>query len=159
MGARLAREVTAGQLFVAADRVPFVGPGLPPLVLRGFTCQCRWHVKARGRLNKRTLAGRVRALSGPAGAGTKQDFICLPPGASASIGTGSSGRLRGQLRRSSSQSGLYPGARCRIAASSLAYSPHGVRIRYHRAMTSESVIHSDPEILGGTPVFVGTRVP
>jgi len=23
----------------------------------------------------------------------------------------------------------------------------------------ESVIHSDPEILGGTPVFVGTRVP
>lgn len=27
-------------------------------------------------------------------------------------------------------------------------------------MTSETpVIHSDPEILGGTPVFVGTRVP
>lgn len=27
-------------------------------------------------------------------------------------------------------------------------------------MTSKaSVIHSDPEILGGTPVFVGTRVP
>jgi uncharacterized protein (DUF433 family) len=25
--------------------------------------------------------------------------------------------------------------------------------------TSDSVIHSDPEILGGTPVFVGTRVP
>ncbi len=25
--------------------------------------------------------------------------------------------------------------------------------------TSEPVIHSDPEILGGTPVFVGTRVP
>ena len=24
---------------------------------------------------------------------------------------------------------------------------------------SEPVIHSDPEILGGTPVFVGTRVP
>lgn len=24
---------------------------------------------------------------------------------------------------------------------------------------SHSVIHSDPEILGGTPVFVGTRVP
>lgn len=23
----------------------------------------------------------------------------------------------------------------------------------------KSVIHSDPEILGGTPVFVGTRVP
>ena len=25
--------------------------------------------------------------------------------------------------------------------------------------TSEPVVHSDPEILGGTPVFVGTRVP
>ena len=24
---------------------------------------------------------------------------------------------------------------------------------------TERVIHSDPEILGGTPVFVGTRVP
>lgn len=24
---------------------------------------------------------------------------------------------------------------------------------------SSSVIHSDPDILGGTPVFVGTRVP
>jgi uncharacterized protein (DUF433 family) len=24
---------------------------------------------------------------------------------------------------------------------------------------SEPLIHSDPEILGGTPVFVGTRVP
>ncbi len=24
---------------------------------------------------------------------------------------------------------------------------------------SERVIHSDPEIMGGTPVFVGTRVP
>ena len=23
----------------------------------------------------------------------------------------------------------------------------------------ESVVHSDPEILGGTPVFAGTRVP
>ena len=28
------------------------------------------------------------------------------------------------------------------------------------SMTNQtSVIHSDPEILGGTPVFVGTRVP
>lgn len=26
-------------------------------------------------------------------------------------------------------------------------------------MKLESVIHSDPEILSGTPVFVGTRVP
>jgi len=25
--------------------------------------------------------------------------------------------------------------------------------------TKSAVIHSDPEILGGTPVFVGTRVP
>lgn len=25
--------------------------------------------------------------------------------------------------------------------------------------TIDSVVHSDPEILGGTPVFVGTRVP
>jgi uncharacterized protein (DUF433 family) len=25
--------------------------------------------------------------------------------------------------------------------------------------TIESVVHSDPEVLGGTPVFVGTRVP
>ena len=23
----------------------------------------------------------------------------------------------------------------------------------------ESIVHSDPEIMGGTPVFVGTRVP
>lgn len=27
------------------------------------------------------------------------------------------------------------------------------------AQRAGSVIHSDPEILGGTPVFVGTRVP
>jgi uncharacterized protein (DUF433 family) len=26
-------------------------------------------------------------------------------------------------------------------------------------MTAARVIHSDPDILGGTPVFVGTRVP
>lgn len=26
-------------------------------------------------------------------------------------------------------------------------------------MTVDQVIHKDPEILGGTPVFVGTRVP
>ena len=26
-------------------------------------------------------------------------------------------------------------------------------------MKHSSVVHSDPEILGGTPVFVGTRVP
>lgn len=27
------------------------------------------------------------------------------------------------------------------------------------AMYSKNVVHSDPEILGGTPIFVGTRVP
>jgi uncharacterized protein (DUF433 family) len=27
------------------------------------------------------------------------------------------------------------------------------------AMADAQVVHSDPEILGGTPVFVGTRVP
>jgi uncharacterized protein (DUF433 family) len=26
-------------------------------------------------------------------------------------------------------------------------------------VTRASVVHSDPEILGGTPVFIGTRVP
>jgi uncharacterized protein (DUF433 family) len=26
-------------------------------------------------------------------------------------------------------------------------------------MNKSSVVHSDPDILGGTPVFVGTRVP
>ena len=26
-------------------------------------------------------------------------------------------------------------------------------------MKTQSVVHSDPDILGGTPVFVGTRVP
>ena len=26
-------------------------------------------------------------------------------------------------------------------------------------VTCSSVVHSDPDILGGTPVFVGTRVP
>jgi uncharacterized protein (DUF433 family) len=26
-------------------------------------------------------------------------------------------------------------------------------------MKESSVVHSDPEILGGTPVFIGTRVP
>ena len=26
-------------------------------------------------------------------------------------------------------------------------------------MKSQSVVHSDPDILGGTPIFIGTRVP
>src|SRR5882724_4408845 len=46
---------TAAQLLAAAERVPFAGPGLKPLVLCIFTCQCRRHVKARGRLSERTL--------------------------------------------------------------------------------------------------------
>jgi uncharacterized protein (DUF433 family) len=32
----------------------------------------------------------------------------------------------------------------------------------HRArehMTIKELVHSDPEIMGGTPVFIGTRVP
>jgi len=39
------------------------------------------------------------------------------------------------------------GAQTRVAVATLA------------AMKPASVVHSDPEILGGTPVFVGTRVP
>jgi uncharacterized protein (DUF433 family) len=31
--------------------------------------------------------------------------------------------------------------------------------RYPVAMDPKQIVHSDPEILGGTPVFVGTRVP
>ncbi len=33
------------------------------------------------------------------------------------------------------------------------------RHRRRLTMKKSSVLHSDPEILGGTPVFVGTRVP
>src|SRR3954468_16753671 len=33
------------------------------------------------------------------------------------------------------------------------------RLWYSSSMSLASVMHSDPEILGGTPVFVGTRVP
>jgi uncharacterized protein (DUF433 family) len=29
----------------------------------------------------------------------------------------------------------------------------------HSVISLDSVVHSDPEILGGTPVFIGTRVP
>ena len=31
--------------------------------------------------------------------------------------------------------------------------------RYPSGMHPKEIVHSDPEILGGTPVFVGTRVP
>ena len=33
------------------------------------------------------------------------------------------------------------------------------RSRYPTEMDPKQIVHSDPEILGGTPVFVGTRVP
>ena len=35
----------------------------------------------------------------------------------------------------------------------------GVAVAKLALMKLASVVHSDPEILGGTPVFVGTRVP
>jgi uncharacterized protein (DUF433 family) len=41
-----------------------------------------------------------------------------------------------------------------------AYGHIKVRRHHPRAMAKQKlVIHSHPEILGGTPVFVGTRVP
>ena len=42
----LLKEVTAAQLGVAADAVPFVGPALPRLVLCSSMCQWRWRVEA-----------------------------------------------------------------------------------------------------------------
>jgi uncharacterized protein (DUF433 family) len=36
---------------------------------------------------------------------------------------------------------------------------HQNTMRMHEAEMPSYVVHSDPEILGGTPVFVGTRVP
>ena len=47
----------AGQLFAAADRVPFAGPALPRLALRRFTCKCCLHLKARGRLSSSPMGG------------------------------------------------------------------------------------------------------
>jgi len=35
----------------------------------------------------------------------------------------------------------------------------GCSTAYGGGMSSEAIIHSDPEVLGGTPVFIGTRVP
>lgn len=40
--------------------------------------------------------------------------------------------------------------RCRFA---------GLRHVYHHLSMSNAVFHRDPQILGGAPVFVGTRVP
>ncbi|HWB48691.1 MAG TPA: DUF433 domain-containing protein [Stellaceae bacterium] len=39
------------------------------------------------------------------------------------------------------------------------YNPDGRHYQCCLMATPEPIIHSDPEILGGTPVFVGTRVP
>jgi uncharacterized protein (DUF433 family) len=39
------------------------------------------------------------------------------------------------------------------------YNPKGRDYQQHTMAKHEPVVHSDPEILGGTPVFVGTRVP
>ncbi len=40
-------------------------------------------------------------------------------------------------------------------------APAGARLGYHSVQMAHDgqVIHSNPDILGGTPVFVGTRVP
>ena len=35
----------------------------------------------------------------------------------------------------------------------------GTRYAYPSVMDPKQIIHSDPEIVSGTPVFVGTRVP
>ena len=32
-------------------------------------------------------------------------------------------------------------------------------VSFHPTMDPKQIVHSDPDILGGTPVFVGTRVP
>lgn len=34
-----------------------------------------------------------------------------------------------------------------------------MKSRMEHSMKHQEIIHSDPDILGGTPVFVGTRVP
>lgn len=36
---------------------------------------------------------------------------------------------------------------------------YNVKTMEHSINSQNPVVHSDPEILGGTPVFVGTRVP
>ncbi len=57
-------------------------------------------------------------------------------------------------------------ARLPLAAADYAEPHQGMGKRYTKGIRSEApmstktpVVHSDPEILGGTPVFVGTRVP
>ncbi len=52
---------------------------------------------------------------------------------------------------------------CRSLAGALATPGNGLYYwhlsRSHTMSATPPVVHSDPEILGGTPVFVGTRVP
>src|SRR2546421_4976566 len=78
---RLSLAGTAAQLFAAADRVPFAGSGLPPLVLRRFRCQFGRHVEARGRLSERTLARlNARAVRfGTSLASTHEEVPILRP--------------------------------------------------------------------------------
>ena len=83
---RTRAEDRAAHLFAAADRVPFAGAALPRLVLRGFKCQCRLHVKARGRLSERTL-----------GRSTVRDPTPYPRSPPSNIGTGRPlGQMPGQ---------------------------------------------------------------
>jgi uncharacterized protein (DUF433 family) len=62
------------------------------------------------------------------------------------------------IRRSTEQHGVLRsnGALNRDAAQPLALLALPM---YPRVMDPNQIVHSDPEILGGTPVFVGTRVP
>ena len=46
-----------------------------------------------------------------------------------------------------------------LAATELERSATPPDLVYYYLMNKENVIHSDPEILGGVPVFIGTRVP
>ncbi|MHC5715557.1 MAG: DUF433 domain-containing protein [Nostoc sp.] len=39
------------------------------------------------------------------------------------------------------------------------WNPHPLRSRVGRMSSDRRIIHSDPEIMSGTPVYVGMRVP
>ncbi len=53
---------------------------------------------------------------------------------------------------------MTPGSTYTAATASIQGNRRVPRSRNERG-TMSNAIHSDPEILGGTPVFVGTRVP
>ena len=40
-----------------------------------------------------------------------------------------------------------------------AHACRGAAVSFGRQMKIDEIVHSDPEIVSGTPVFVGTRVP